>query len=696
MVAEIIDPGEMAKVIRFTGGEQLETINSNDLNTRVSLSAVKQPGVTKAFQELFGFDGDEFYVEHWPETVGLKWEIMLCHFPEAIPIGVKTAGGDVFLVPDKDYVMQEGDSLVVIAEDDDAYSYWKVPPWAATFNPGKLPEYEPPPARKDRILVCGAGENLKPLLKKLPLMFDRGTEVHLLNLYPLNERDQVIAQMDIEPWLLDRIDIKHIYGDPTMWYYVRDLAMKSYHCVLVVAKGKEPSLNDESNLLSNDSKNLVTILLLRNHSEMKKDKEEKGMITAESKAISLGSFDHADDEQSLFVEIKDTQTQELIEAHPFLDSACHFLVSNRLVAKVLAMVAQDRTVSKILDSILGDDITMKLIPSEMFCDPSQDCSFFDISRRALSNLSYIIIGYQYKTNVNLTSINPKDKSTKRNWANANFVALVRNTGIDTQAEERRNSPSALGDRKKTEFISFRNGSVSSFSSDAAANNAPEPSSTTMDSVTDMNTSAHVAFLERELSKRTENEVAAWEMLQRHANEAERMREDSQMQRERYEQHMQLFEAQAEEFYEMREEFRGARIAYEGQVKMLEDKLNDLIRRDVSASPSSASSTGNQPILSRVAATGRFQSIERGPGSSFSPMRILSPPDPKDGPTSRLQRSKSTNNWGQKIRKEKLTTRPARLSAPLEESKRADRSQQFTMHAHEAEPSSPRSFFERVN
>ena len=182
------------------------------------------------------------------------------------------------------------------------------------------------------------------------------------------------------------------------------------------------------------------------------------------------------------------------------------------------------------------------------------------------------------------------------------------------------------------------------------------------------------------------------MLQRNADEAERMREDSRRQRERYEHHMELFEAQAEEFYEMREEFRGARVAYEGQVKMLEDKLNDLIRRDVSASPSSASATGIQPFLSRAATTGRFQSIERGTGSSFSPMRIQSPPsDLKDASSLRLQRSKSTSNWGQKIRKEKqLNTRPAQLSAPLEESKRADRSPQFAMYVQEAEFGSPRS------
>jgi hypothetical protein len=673
MVAEIIDPGEMAKVIRFTGGAQLETINSNDLNTRVSLSAVKQPGVTKAFQELFGFEGDEFYVEHWPETAGLKWEVMLCHFPEAIPIGVKSVAGDVILVPGKDYVMQEGDGLIVLAEDDDAYSYWKIPPWAATFNPGKLPEYEPPPARKDRILVCGAGENLKELLKKLPLMFDRGTEVHLLNLYPLKQRDQIMAEMDIAPWLLDRLDIKHIYGDPTSWYYVRDLDMKSYHCVLVVAAGKEPSVNVESNLLSNDSKNLVTILLLRNHAEMKQEAKEKGISRAESKAISQESRDDADHDQPLFVEIKDTQTQELIEAHPFLDAACHFLVSNRLVSKVLAMVAQDRTVSKILDSILGDDITMKLIPSEMYCDPSKDCSFFDISRRAVSNLSHIIIGYQYKTNMNLTSINPQDKSTKRNWANANFVALVRNTDMEThQSEWKEKSPNASGGKKKlfaagNKLIGLRRGSVRSSNSEPVGNSAPDATST-VDSVTDMNTSAHVEFLERELAKRTENEIVAWEMLQRNADETARLHEDSEVRVRQYEHQVRLFESQAEEFYEMREEFRKARSSHETQVKILEDKLNDLMRRKGSASPSNTNPIGSRPFLSRVASTGSLQPHEQAV--------------PK-------QSIKSTSNWGGKIRKEKLTPRPTQLPQPFEESKHADRSPQFTVNSRETDASRTR-------
>jgi hypothetical protein len=62
IVAEVRDP-EMDMVIRLTGGPQLETLQSNDLLARMSLSAIKTPGVAEIFEEVLGFEGDEFYTK---------------------------------------------------------------------------------------------------------------------------------------------------------------------------------------------------------------------------------------------------------------------------------------------------------------------------------------------------------------------------------------------------------------------------------------------------------------------------------------------------------------------------------------------------------------------------------------------------------------------------------------------------------
>lgn len=54
----------------------------------------------------------------------MQFEDILISFPDAIPCGIKVAsrGGKIILNPDDSYVLQEGDEILVIAEDDDTYS----------------------------------------------------------------------------------------------------------------------------------------------------------------------------------------------------------------------------------------------------------------------------------------------------------------------------------------------------------------------------------------------------------------------------------------------------------------------------------------------------------------------------------------------------------------------------------------------
>lgn len=59
----------------------------------------------------------------------MQFEDILISFPDAIPCGIKVAsyGGKIILNPDDSYVLQEGDEILVIAEDDDSYAPEQVP-----------------------------------------------------------------------------------------------------------------------------------------------------------------------------------------------------------------------------------------------------------------------------------------------------------------------------------------------------------------------------------------------------------------------------------------------------------------------------------------------------------------------------------------------------------------------------------------
>lgn len=86
-------------------------------------------GNQQIWEDILGFEGCEFYFKRWPQLDGMQFEDVLISFPDAIPCGVKAAscGGKIILNPDDSYILQEGDEVLVIAEDDDTYTPASLP-----------------------------------------------------------------------------------------------------------------------------------------------------------------------------------------------------------------------------------------------------------------------------------------------------------------------------------------------------------------------------------------------------------------------------------------------------------------------------------------------------------------------------------------------------------------------------------------
>lgn len=75
-------------------------------------------------------------------------------FPDAIPCGIKVAsrGGKIVLNPEDSYILEEGDEVLVIAEDDDTYA------------PAPLPTVLSFPCRNFFILYNGHSRSVAVLL----------------------------------------------------------------------------------------------------------------------------------------------------------------------------------------------------------------------------------------------------------------------------------------------------------------------------------------------------------------------------------------------------------------------------------------------------------------------------------------------------------------------------------------------------
>ena len=69
VVVEVLDK-EMEYLMRIVGGDEIETLITHETLARMSLSSIKQPGIAVAYENILGFEGDEFYTKKWPEMAG--------------------------------------------------------------------------------------------------------------------------------------------------------------------------------------------------------------------------------------------------------------------------------------------------------------------------------------------------------------------------------------------------------------------------------------------------------------------------------------------------------------------------------------------------------------------------------------------------------------------------------------------------
>lgn len=149
-------------LVKLVGGDIVETVVAHDVIGRLMIQCARQPGLAQIWEDILGFENCEFYIKKWPQLHGMQFEEVLISFPDAIPCGVKVAssGGKITLNPDDSYVLQEGDEVLVIAEDDDSYAPTALP----MVQRGNLPKNLITPKTTERIHFCGWRRDMEDMI----------------------------------------------------------------------------------------------------------------------------------------------------------------------------------------------------------------------------------------------------------------------------------------------------------------------------------------------------------------------------------------------------------------------------------------------------------------------------------------------------------------------------------------------------
>ncbi|XP_027167103.1 ion channel CASTOR-like isoform X1 [Coffea eugenioides] len=404
-------------LVKLVGGDLVETVVAHDVIGRLMIQCARQPGLAQIWEDILGFENCEFYIKRWPQLDGMPFEEVLICFPDAIPCGVKAAsyGGKIILNPDDSYVLQEGDEVLVIAEDDDTYAPAALP----TVQRGYLPKDFIVPKSAERILFCGWRRDMEDMIMVLDAFLAPDSELWMLNEVPEKEREKKLIDGGLDSSRLVNITLVNREGNAVVRRHLESLPLESFDSILILA---DESVEDSA--IQADSRSLATLLLIRDIQAKRLPYREAMVSQVHRSSFSQGSWigemQQASDKSVIISEILDPRTKNLLSMSKISD----YVLSNELVSMALAMVAEDRQINDVLEELFAEEGNeMQIRGAKLYLREGEELSFYEVLLRARQRRE-IVIGYRV-ANTERAVINPPAKHEKRKWSvNDVFVVIA--------------------------------------------------------------------------------------------------------------------------------------------------------------------------------------------------------------------------------------------------------------------------------
>ncbi|KAL7547490.1 hypothetical protein ACHAWF_010782 [Thalassiosira exigua] len=399
-----------------------EVVVTHDIIGRLMIQCARCPGLASVLEAMMGFEGSEFYFEEWPELAGKTFFDITCRFDEAIPIGVKAASdGKVYINPENDHIINEGDKILVLAEDDDSYEVND-----GDFNTrgiGNVPKLATETKNEEKIMFCGWRRDMADMIKQLDEYVEKGSELWLLNMVPAKERAALLKDKGNKDDLdLENLVIRNVVGNPVIRRDLNNIraidddgnpfgqaiTLDQFDSILILADAV--AIDNGANMMSCDSRSLSSLLIIQDIQKKLHDVKKK--IDPNTKAPC-----------DAISEILDSRTKSLLS----VANCKGYIMSNQIISSVMAQVSEEKDINAVLREILtaeGSETYIRPVTRFIDLENESEMSFWDVALRA-RQLQEVAIGFKpedmdYKQAEELI-INPPDKSTKRKWARGDMI-----------------------------------------------------------------------------------------------------------------------------------------------------------------------------------------------------------------------------------------------------------------------------------
>ncbi len=348
IVAEIKDPKNL-EVARMVGKDEVELLLADDLIARVMVQTCRQSGLSVVYTELMDFDGAEIYMQDEPSLVGKKFGEALFAYPECAVMGLMYKDGRVQVNPPMDTVIQSGDKIIAIAEDDSTLKVSHSNPALDMSAIATRPESKAGP---ERTLLLGWNERAQVLIRELDNYVQPDSHLKIVSTYDVRS--------EVDEFQLKNMKLEYLTADTADRTVLDGLDVGSYDHILLLC------YKDNLDLQEADAQTLITLLHLRNISELSN--------------VDL----------SIVSEMLDVRNRQLAE----VTKADDFIVSDKMISLLMSQVSENKHLMRVFEDLFnadGSEIYVK--PAADYIKPGSTVTFATVVEAARSR-NQVAIGYR--------------------------------------------------------------------------------------------------------------------------------------------------------------------------------------------------------------------------------------------------------------------------------------------------------------
>jgi hypothetical protein len=339
----------------------LQTVFMEDIIARIVAQTSRQSGLSVVYTELMNFGGDEIYFKNETEIVGKTFGESLLMYEDSSVLGLRKANGKTLLNPPMDSMIESGDQIIALSEDDDTVL---LSMYATSLNtgPGLVPINEkvirssrqPHKPQPEKCLILGWNRSGAIIVRELDNYVPKGSLLTIVaDIFGIEK------QLKAQGIKLKNQKLTFKDGETTDRALLNTLNVEDYNHVIVLAYSTlEPH--------EADAKTLVTLLHLRE------------MAGHDATPFSIVS------------EMLDIRNRELAEVTQVDD----FIVSEHLISLMLAQLSENAELLDVFTDIFdpeGSEIYLK--PVSDYVETGTPINFYTVVEAARRR-GEIAIGYR--------------------------------------------------------------------------------------------------------------------------------------------------------------------------------------------------------------------------------------------------------------------------------------------------------------